>query len=247
MIFPFQIWERDDLGSITGAISRMAADKSSGRSEAMPQSMIVLSGALRYRRGDFSFGSDAEDPSMSAAGPLYPTQRTNADASFNVCVGPTPDIRYGRSAHDSDSFSQYESRPRIGASSVVSYLSPRNRPARCLCGETSRDRLPAPSLRPCKMHVQMRPRPYTREIGRSLSAGVPLPPGARALAQCERADNTPSGTCPLRSRSAVAACAVPVRPPSPGQQRNLVRPSCAPTPEPSTRPYLHASEEEQSQ
>ena len=28
---------------------------------------------------------------MSAARPLYPTQRTNADASFNVCVGSVAD------------------------------------------------------------------------------------------------------------------------------------------------------------
>jgi hypothetical protein len=156
------------------------------------------------------------------------------------------DIRYGRSADDSDSFSLYEGRPRIGASSDVSHLSLRNQLARCLCGQTSRGRLPAPSLQPCKMHVQMRPRPCSREIGRSLSARVPLPPGVRALAQCEHSDNTRSGSCPLHSRTAVATCAVPVRPPSPGQQvKRLVRPSCAPTPEPSTRLYLRASEEEQ--
>jgi hypothetical protein len=33
-------------------------------------------------------GSDAEDPRMSAARPLYPAQRTNAKASPNVCDGP---------------------------------------------------------------------------------------------------------------------------------------------------------------
>ena len=76
MIFPFQIWERDDLGSTAGAISRMAADKSSGRSEAMRQSMIVLSGALRYRRGDFSFGSEAAVTSLRHFVQLSSQKRT---------------------------------------------------------------------------------------------------------------------------------------------------------------------------
>ena len=31
---------------------------------------------------------------MSAARPLHPTQLTNADASFNVCVGPKSDIQF---------------------------------------------------------------------------------------------------------------------------------------------------------
>jgi hypothetical protein len=142
-------------------------------------------------------------------------------------------------------FSLYEGRPRIDD---VGYLARPNRPARCLCRQISYGRLPAPSLRSCEMHVQMRLRPYSQEIRRPLSARCPLPPGARALAQCERADNTRSGSSPLHSRTAVAACAVLVRPPSLRQQgKRLFRPSCAPTPELSTRPYLRASEEEQSQ
>ncbi len=37
---------------------------------------------------DVRFGSEAEDPSMSAARPLHPSQRTNAEASPDVCIGP---------------------------------------------------------------------------------------------------------------------------------------------------------------
>src|SRR5262249_18478740 len=44
------------------------------------------------------------------------------------------------------SFSSYEGRPRIGASS--NHLSLGNRLARCLCGQTFCGRLPAPGLRP---------------------------------------------------------------------------------------------------
>jgi hypothetical protein len=38
-----------------------------------------------------SFGSNAEDPSLSAGGPLH-AQRTNAEASLNDCVGPVADV-----------------------------------------------------------------------------------------------------------------------------------------------------------
>jgi hypothetical protein len=38
----------------------------------------------------------------------------------------------------------------------------RRRSGQTLCGT-----LPAPSLPPCEIHVQMRPRPYSRAIGRS--------------------------------------------------------------------------------
>ena len=34
-------------------------------------------------------GSDSEDASMSAARPLHAAQRTNAEVSFIICVGPT--------------------------------------------------------------------------------------------------------------------------------------------------------------
>jgi hypothetical protein len=51
-------------------------------------------------------------------------------------------------------------------------------------GQTFCGTLPAPSLPPCEIHVQMRPRPYSRAIGRSASASSLLPPGVRALAQC---------------------------------------------------------------
>ncbi len=105
----------------------------------------------------------------------------------------------------------------------------RNQLARCLCGQTFCGRLQVASLQSCEMRVQMRPRPDSREIGRSVSATCPLPPATRALAQCERADNTRSGSCRLHSRTAVAACAVLVRPPLLWQQgKRPHRPSCAP-------------------
>src|SRR5882762_7958481 len=150
------------------------------------------------------------------------------------------------SPSDGASFSPSEGRPRMCASDVR-HLLLRNRLARCRGGQTFCDRLPAPSLRPCEIHVQMRPRPYSRAIGRSASAKCPLLLGARALAQCERPDNTRSGSCPLHSRTAAAGCAVPARQRSQWPQgRRLVRPSCAPTLEPSIRLCLRVSEEGQS-
>jgi hypothetical protein len=50
--------------------------------------------ACRHNGSHFSFGSDAEYPSMSAARLLHPAQRTNAAASLNVCVGPKPDVKW---------------------------------------------------------------------------------------------------------------------------------------------------------
>ena len=41
---------------------------------------------LRKRELSVRFGSKAEDPSTSAAGPLRPAQRTNAEASLNDCM-----------------------------------------------------------------------------------------------------------------------------------------------------------------
>jgi len=52
----------------------------------------VCKSALRWRPDVVtddslvSYGSNAEDPSMSAAGPLHPAQRTNAEASLNDCM-----------------------------------------------------------------------------------------------------------------------------------------------------------------
>jgi hypothetical protein len=40
----------------------------------------------------FRFGSDSEDPSMSAARPLHPAQRTSAEASLNVGVVSLADM-----------------------------------------------------------------------------------------------------------------------------------------------------------
>jgi len=38
------------------------------------------------------FGSKADRLYVNAARPLYPTRRTNAEASLNVCVGPIPEV-----------------------------------------------------------------------------------------------------------------------------------------------------------
>ena len=59
-----------------------------------------LRAPLRFLAGPAHdcFGSDAEDPRMSAARPLYPAQRPNAKASPNVCDGPIPEIASRRFA-----------------------------------------------------------------------------------------------------------------------------------------------------
>ena len=94
----------------------------------------------------------------------------------------------------------------------------------------------------------MRPRRCSRGLGQSLSARVLLPPGARALAQCEHAENTRFGVIPV----ALANRRSSVRRSSPAAVARAARetprrPSYAPTLEPSTRRHLRASEEEQSQ
>src|SRR6202023_488820 len=169
-------------------------------------------------------------------------------ADRHLRSAPIADIGLGRSKDDGISFSPYEGPPRTSASSGVNHRSLRNRLTRCLGRQTFCGRFPAPRPQPCEILVQMRPRRCSRGLGQSLSARVLLPPGARALAQCEHAENTRLGSYPLHLQTAVAAFGVPVRPPSPGPQgKRLVRPSYAPTLEPSTRRHLRASEEKQTQ
>jgi hypothetical protein len=38
------------------------------------------------------YGSKTDKPYVNVARPLHPTQRANADASLNVCVGPETDV-----------------------------------------------------------------------------------------------------------------------------------------------------------
>jgi hypothetical protein len=38
------------------------------------------------------FGSKADDLSVTESRPLHPSQRTNAEASLNFCVGPVTDF-----------------------------------------------------------------------------------------------------------------------------------------------------------
>ena len=155
---------------------------------------------------------------MSGEPPTAAQKRTFPE----VADGPIADIAQGRSKNDGISFSPYEGPPQTSASSGVNHLSLRNRGTRCLGRQTFCGRFPAFRPQPCEILAQMRQRRCSRGLGQSLSARVLLPPGARALAQCEYAENTRLGSYPLHLQTAVAAFGVPVRPPSPGPQGKLI-------------------------
>ena len=67
------------------------SDCSDPEGQGPPVSGQLWPELLRIPLTDVRFGSDAEDPSMSAARLLHPAQRTNARASPKVCLGPNPD------------------------------------------------------------------------------------------------------------------------------------------------------------
>ena len=77
-----------------------------------------------------------------------------------------------RSASDGASVSPSEGWCRISASSDVSPRPLRNRLARFPYGQTFCGKLPAPSLRPCEIHVQVRPLLKGAEIPATLTSAA---------------------------------------------------------------------------
>ena len=91
----------DLRGSITGWLEPEEPE-GAGKPIEQPVAHSVVNPPLRKvssfsvwfaSSGAFRFGSDSEDPSMSAARPLHPTQQTSAEASLNACEGPQADMQ----------------------------------------------------------------------------------------------------------------------------------------------------------